>query len=118
MQHLGQGPGGPPSGYLEWSIWWGWGWGGGYEPVHLLACNLPSACPGTEPSVGRSQLENVHLGVNTSLGCGPCEVLVQKAAVPLVPKLITLQHFDAEGGDLDAECSIWAKAPVSRPAAI
>ena len=45
-------------------------------------------------------------------------VLVQKAAVSLVTKLITLPHFDAEGGDLDAECSIWAKAPVGRPAAI
>ena len=44
--------------------------------------------------------------------------MVQKAAVPLVvPKLITLQHFDAEGGDLDAECSIWAKAPFTQPTA-
>ena len=45
-------------------------------------------------------------------------VLVQKAAVSQGTKLIILQHFDAEGGDLDAECSIWAKAPVGRPAAI
>ena len=27
MQHVGQGPDWPPSGYLEWSVW-GWGWGG------------------------------------------------------------------------------------------
>ena len=33
-------------------------------------------------------------------------VLVQKAAVSQGTKLIILQHFDAEGGDLDAECSI------------
>ena len=45
-------------------------------------------------------------------------VLVQKAAVSLVPKLTTMPHVDAEGGDLDAKCSIGAKAPVSRPAAI
>ena len=45
-------------------------------------------------------------------------VLVHKAAVSLVAKLSTLPHFDAEGGDLDAECSIWTKAPVGRPAAI
>ncbi len=45
-------------------------------------------------------------------------VFVPKAAVSLVTKLITLPHFDAEGGDLDAECSILAKAPIGRPAAI
>ena len=61
-----------------------------------------------------------HSGGTPVLAAAPRNgaVLVQKAAVSLGTKLIILQHFDAEGGDLDAECSLWAKAPVGRPAAI
>ncbi len=42
-------------------------------------------------------------------------VLVQEATVSKGTTLIILQHFNAEGGDLDAECSIWAEAPSRAP---
>ena len=56
MQHLGQGPVGPSSGYLKWSIWGGWGgWGGwvGFEPVHDSGhVTYRLLAPGTEPRRG------------------------------------------------------------------
>ena len=59
MQHLGQGPVEPPSGYLKWSIWGGGvGWGGvGHEPVHDPASvtyrlRSPSSVHGDQSPVG------------------------------------------------------------------
>ena len=45
MQHLGQGPVGPSSGYLKWSVWGWWVVGGVRACSRLRACSLPSAAP-------------------------------------------------------------------------
>ena len=65
------------------------------------------------------ELPEGHHGVLLAAGTrSPGAIGVQKTTVSLFAELLILQHCDAEGGDLDAECSLWTKAPVGRPAAI
>ena len=67
--------------------------------------------------------ENVPLGGNTCLGCGPFELGQFWCREQHFSPVASLRHNNAplvcytSGSNTDAQCTIWAKAPLTQPTA-